>query len=40
VSQLSASPADELEVKARIDDPDGLRAALARAGRRSTFGAT
>src|SRR5213076_2091789 len=32
VSQLSASPADELEVKARIDDPDGLRAALARAG--------
>jgi len=32
VSQLSASPADELEVKARIDDPDGLRAALTRAG--------
>src|SRR2546430_6247569 len=32
VSQLSASLADELEVKARVDDPDGLRAALARAG--------
>ena len=32
MSQLSASLADELEVKARVDDPDGLRAALARAG--------
>jgi adenylate cyclase class IV len=31
VSHLSA-PADELEVKARVDDPDGLRAALQRAG--------
>ena len=28
----SVSPADELEVKARVDDPDGLRAALVRAG--------
>src|SRR5207253_2022904 len=28
----SMSPADELEVKARVDDPDGLRAALVRAG--------
>jgi adenylate cyclase class IV len=28
----STSPADELEVKARVDDPDGLRAALVRAG--------
>src|SRR5207249_2709337 len=32
VSRLSASPADELEVKARVDDPDGLRGALLRAG--------
>jgi len=32
VSRLSASPADEIEVKARVDDPDGLRAALLRAG--------
>jgi adenylate cyclase class IV len=32
VSHVSASPADELEVKARVDDPDGLRAALVRAG--------
>lgn len=32
MSQLLAAPADEFEVKARIDDPDGLRAALARAG--------
>jgi len=32
VSHLSASPADELEVKARVDDPEGLRAALVRAG--------
>ena len=32
MSHLSASPADELEVKARVDDPDGLRAALVRAG--------
>src|SRR3989441_13360457 len=27
-----APPTDELEVKARVDDPDRLRAALARAG--------
>ena len=27
-----ASPTDELEVKARVDDPDGLRAALVHAG--------
>ena len=32
MSRLSASPADELEVKARVDDPDRLRAALVRAG--------
>src|SRR5438094_590160 len=32
VSRLSASPADELEVKARVDDPEGLRAALLGAG--------
>lgn len=32
MSPASASPADELEVKARVEDPDGLRAALARAG--------
>ncbi len=32
MSHLSASPADELEVKARVDDPEGLRAALVRAG--------
>ena len=28
---------DELELKARVDDPDGLRAALARAGAALTF---
>ena len=32
MTRRSASPADELEVKARVDDPDGLRAALVRAG--------
>src|SRR5256886_13602719 len=32
VCSSDLSPADELEVKARVDDPDGLRAALARAG--------
>src|SRR6266851_6238434 len=32
MSHLSASPADELEVKARVDDPEELRAALVRAG--------
>ena len=32
MSRLSASPADELEVKARVDDPDGLRIALLHAG--------
>lgn len=37
MSYLSASPADELEVKARVDDPDGLRAALVRAGARLDF---
>ncbi len=30
--RASASPADELEVKARVDDPEELRAALVRAG--------
>ena len=34
----SVSPADELEVKARVDDPDGLRAALVRAGATLDFG--
>jgi adenylate cyclase class IV len=38
VSRLSPSPADELEVKARVDDPDGLRAALVRAGATLDFG--
>ena len=28
----TAAPGDELEVKARVEDPDGLRAALERAG--------
>ena len=32
-----ATPADELEVKARVDDPDGLVAALARAGAELEF---
>lgn len=32
MSRLSAAPADELEVKARVDDPERLRAALVRAG--------
>jgi len=32
MSHLSATPADELEVKARVDDPEELRAALVRAG--------
>jgi len=34
----SVSPADELEVKARVDDPDGLRTALVRAGATLDFG--
>ncbi len=37
MSRLSVSAADELEVKARIDDPDALRAALVRAGARLDF---
>jgi len=32
LSSSSASPADELEVKARVEDPESLRAALAHAG--------
>ncbi len=32
-----AFPTDELEVKARVEDPDGLRAALARAGAKLEF---
>jgi adenylate cyclase class IV len=32
VTSSPALPADELEVKARVDHPDALRAALARAG--------
>ena len=32
-----APPADELEVKARVEDPDGLLAALARAGAQLEF---
>ena len=32
-----AVPADELEVKARVEDPDGLRAALARTGAELEF---
>jgi adenylate cyclase class IV len=32
VTAPKAFPADELEVKARVEDPDGLRAALVRAG--------
>ena len=32
MTRPTAPPADELEVKARVDDPDGLRAALVRAG--------
>lgn len=32
--------ADELEVKARVDDPEALRAALARAGAAATFEGT
>lgn len=31
------SPIDELEVKARVDDPDGLARALARAGAEPAF---
>jgi predicted adenylyl cyclase CyaB len=31
-SSSSVAPTDELEVKARVDDPDSLRAALKRAG--------
>ncbi len=30
-------PTDELEVKTRVEDPDGLRAALARAGAKLEF---
>ncbi len=37
MSVSSISPADELEVKARVEDPDGLRAALARAGAELEF---
>jgi adenylate cyclase class IV len=32
VSGTASPPADELEVKARVEDPERLRAALARAG--------
>ena len=32
-----AFPTDELEVKARVEDPDGLRVALARAGAKLEF---
>lgn len=34
---IAAAAADELEVKARVVDPDGLRAALTRAGARLEF---
>jgi predicted adenylyl cyclase CyaB len=37
VSGLSASPKDELEVKARVEDADALRAALARSGAQLEF---
>jgi len=32
VSRPATAPVDELEVKARVEDPDALRAALVRAG--------
>jgi len=32
VSRSAVAPVDELEVKARVEDPDALRAALLRAG--------
>lgn len=37
MSRSSAAPADELEVKARVEDADQVRAALARAGARLEF---
>jgi adenylate cyclase class IV len=37
VTPSQAFPTDELEVKARVEDPDGLRAALARAGAKLEF---
>ena len=37
MSATSASPTDELEVKARVEDPDALRAALTGAGARLEF---
>jgi adenylate cyclase class IV len=37
VSASPTPPADELEVKARVEDPEGLRAALARAGAELQF---
>ena len=32
MSRSAVAPVDELEVKARVEDPDALRAALLRAG--------
>src|SRR5207253_55193 len=37
VSRSAVAPVDELEVKARVEDPDALRAALLRAGARLEF---
>jgi adenylate cyclase class IV len=37
VTASKAFPADELEVKARVEDPDGLRSALARSGAQLEF---
>lgn len=37
MSTTTASPIDELEVKARVDDPDALRAALTGAGAQLEF---
>jgi len=37
MSTTAAARADELEVKARVEDPDGVRAALVRAGAALAF---